>query len=411
MSHLTRFFGVWGGACRASPFLVTVQVSGMHKMQLMVAWWVYWIDCSLLLVKSDDIKSEKWPRIPSSYGEKIPHFGIFCWCKWHSDIPFVTLNASRTKNPVSCRGLGIYMILLCLCWGMYVQKQLGLAGAECIFVDEVYHGISKCQWILQSFSMIFFRQLNKGATEITEIFGIHVGLISWYFQKAAIGAPQASGILGSNAQVYATWSPLDMIDEILGWEFQCSKKTWQNHFCKAVVSKQKGWCLLNQKHKQITTTSTDRAVRGAGAADGDIDVAKPGMAEQLGSLQLDETALESDSISWNFVLLRCWYFEKFRDVFLMFFIQWLFDARKYTSKKILSTDTAAWEVLKCCRLWQRHGALHWRAGGDGVDAGWRHCWMSQEERSLKCREDRKLSYAFRIGKKKHRLELKIYKFA
>ena len=44
------------------------------------------------------------------------------------------------------------------------------------------------------------------------------------------------------------------------------------------------------------TTFTDRGVRGAGAADGDIDVAKPGMAEQLGSLQLSES-LGSGSIS------------------------------------------------------------------------------------------------------------------
>jgi len=63
--------------------------------------------------------------------------------------------------------VGICMILS-LCRGMYVQKQLGLAGAE-----------------------------------LTQIFGIHVGFIN--FQKAAIRAPHASGILGSrNTQVCAT---------------------------------------------------------------------------------------------------------------------------------------------------------------------------------------------------------------
>ena len=82
---------------------------------------------------------------------------------------------------------------------------------------------------------------------------------------------------------------------------------FQENLTKSVLQSsciQERMMSLKPKHKkktsnyqQITTTSTYRAVRGAGAADGDIDVAKPGMAEQLGSLQLDETALGSDSIS------------------------------------------------------------------------------------------------------------------
>ena len=47
------------------------------------------------------------------------------------------------------------------------------------------------------------KQLGLAGAELTQIFGIHVGFVN--FQKAAIRAPHASGILGSrNTQVCAT---------------------------------------------------------------------------------------------------------------------------------------------------------------------------------------------------------------
>lgn len=150
------------------------------------------------------------------------------------------------------------------------------------------------------------------------------------------------------------------------------------------------------------TTFTDRGVRGAGAADGDIDVAKPGMAEQLAATwwiswvwqHLLTLRVAEILIFWKipwcfcldfFHLMALWckemYFKKCTRLKSWIMKRW----------KCETSATAAWEVLKCCWLWQRHGAVYWRAGGGGVGAGPRHCWVSQEERSLRCREDRKLS--------------------
>lgn len=109
MSHLTRFFGVWGDVCLASLFLVTVQVSGMHNMQLMVAWSLLWIDCWLLLVKWHDIKSGKWPR--NQFFSKLlrgenPSFLDFLLVQMtfrHSLCVFQCID-KKTKNPVFLLG-------------------------------------------------------------------------------------------------------------------------------------------------------------------------------------------------------------------------------------------------------------------------------------------------------------------